>query len=51
MEEAAAREAALRVIVAKYDPDAAGMPFDEEDFAQTLVYAVAIERSATGELR
>jgi uncharacterized protein len=37
------REAALRTIVAKYDPDAALLPFDEDDFERTLVYAVAIE--------
>jgi len=40
------REAALRAIVAKYDPAAAGMPFGEKDFAQTLLFAVAIERAS-----
>jgi nitroimidazol reductase NimA-like FMN-containing flavoprotein (pyridoxamine 5'-phosphate oxidase superfamily) len=37
------REAALRTIVAKYDPDATALPFDEGDFERTLVYAIAIE--------
>jgi hypothetical protein len=37
------REAALRTIVAKYDPAAALLPFDEDDFERTLVYAIAIE--------
>jgi uncharacterized protein len=37
------RDAALRTIVAKYDPDAAALPFDEGDFERTLVYAIAIE--------
>ena len=37
------RYAALRAIVAKYDPDAAALPFDEGDFERTLVYAIAIE--------
>lgn len=37
------REAALRTIVAKYDPDAAALPFDEGDFERTLVYAIPIE--------
>jgi nitroimidazol reductase NimA-like FMN-containing flavoprotein (pyridoxamine 5'-phosphate oxidase superfamily) len=46
IEGAAAREAALRVIVAKYDPAAAGMPFGEKDFAQTLLFAVTIERAS-----
>ncbi len=40
---AAAREAALRAIVAKYDPDAAGRPFGDKDFAQTVLYEVTIE--------
>jgi nitroimidazol reductase NimA-like FMN-containing flavoprotein (pyridoxamine 5'-phosphate oxidase superfamily) len=46
IEGAAAREAALRVIVAKYDPNAAGMPFGEKDFAQTLLYEVMIEAAS-----
>jgi nitroimidazol reductase NimA-like FMN-containing flavoprotein (pyridoxamine 5'-phosphate oxidase superfamily) len=46
IEGAAAREAALRAIVAKYDPAAAGVPFGEKDFAQTLLFAVAIERAS-----
>jgi hypothetical protein len=37
------RETALRAIVAKYDPTAAGAPFGEADFAQTLLYEVIIE--------
>ncbi len=37
------RETALRAIVAKYDPAAAGAPFGEADFAQTLLYEVIIE--------
>ena len=43
LEDAAGREAALRAIVAKYDPGAAGAPFDEAVLAETLVYAVVIE--------
>ena len=43
LEDAAEREAALRAIVAKYDPGAAGAPFDEAVLAETLVYAVVIE--------
>jgi uncharacterized protein len=37
------RETVLRAIVAKYDPAAAGAPFEEADFAQTLLYEVIIE--------
>jgi len=37
------RETALRAIVAKYDPAAAGAPFGEADFAQTVIYEVVIE--------
>jgi nitroimidazol reductase NimA-like FMN-containing flavoprotein (pyridoxamine 5'-phosphate oxidase superfamily) len=37
------RERALRAIVAKYDPDAADMPFAEDALAETLLYAVSIE--------
>lgn len=36
------RERALRTIVAKYDPGAAGHPFAETDFRVTLVYAINI---------
>ncbi len=46
IEGAAAREAALRAIVAKYDPGAAGMSFGEKDFAQTLLYEVTIEAAS-----
>ena len=38
-----AREAALRVIVAKYDPPAADKPFKPQTFAKTLVYEVEVE--------
>jgi nitroimidazol reductase NimA-like FMN-containing flavoprotein (pyridoxamine 5'-phosphate oxidase superfamily) len=38
-----AREAALRAIVAKYDPDAIAKPFKPEVFATTLLYAVEVE--------
>jgi uncharacterized protein len=47
-------EAALRWIVAKYDPGARETAFEEADFAQTLVYEVSItaasfrERSRPG---
>ena len=34
---------ALWTIVAKYDYEATGQPFNEQVFAKTLVYAVAIE--------
>ncbi|MBN1319428.1 MAG: pyridoxamine 5'-phosphate oxidase family protein [Thermoleophilia bacterium] len=37
------RERALRAIVAKYDPAAAAMPFEERLLAQTLIYEVAID--------
>jgi hypothetical protein len=37
------RERALRMIVAKYDPGAAGKPFEPRVFAQTLLYAVGVE--------
>ena len=37
------REAALRAIVAKYDPEAADRPFAEKDLQATLVYAVLID--------
>jgi len=37
------REAALRAIVAKYDPDAVDKPFDPITFAQTLLYAVHVD--------
>jgi hypothetical protein len=33
----------LRAIVAKYDPGKATMPFDENVFAKTLIYAVIVE--------
>jgi len=37
------RLAALGAIVAKYDPQAVGRPFDERDFAQTQVYEVSVD--------
>jgi nitroimidazol reductase NimA-like FMN-containing flavoprotein (pyridoxamine 5'-phosphate oxidase superfamily) len=43
LEDRDERERALRVIVAKYDPDAVDMPFAEEALAETLVYSVDIE--------
>jgi nitroimidazol reductase NimA-like FMN-containing flavoprotein (pyridoxamine 5'-phosphate oxidase superfamily) len=43
LEDVNDRERALRAIVAKYDPDAAGGAFEETVFAETLVYAVHIE--------
>lgn len=43
LEDQGEREAALREIVAKYDPDAAETPFDERPLAQTLVYEITIE--------
>ncbi len=43
VEDQDGRETALRAIVAKYDPAAAGTAFGEEDFAQTLIYEVIIE--------
>jgi nitroimidazol reductase NimA-like FMN-containing flavoprotein (pyridoxamine 5'-phosphate oxidase superfamily) len=43
IEDAAEREAALRAIVAKYDPAAASMPFGETHFARTLLYEIVIE--------
>ncbi|HLA80353.1 MAG TPA: pyridoxamine 5'-phosphate oxidase family protein [Thermoleophilia bacterium] len=39
----AEREVALRMIVAKYDPEAARDDLNEQIFEQTLVYSVAIE--------
>jgi uncharacterized protein len=43
IEDAAARDEALRAIVAKYDPAASGKAFDERVFAQTLLYEVVIQ--------
>ena len=43
IDEDAEREAALRTIVGKYDPGAAGLPFGEADFARTLLYEIVIE--------
>jgi len=43
LEDREDRLAALRKIVAKYDPKAAELPFDEHDFAQTQVYEVTID--------
>lgn len=39
----AEREQGLRLIVAKYDPEAADRPFNEGIFEKTLVYEVTIE--------
>jgi nitroimidazol reductase NimA-like FMN-containing flavoprotein (pyridoxamine 5'-phosphate oxidase superfamily) len=38
------RRAALRAIVSKYDPRAVDVPFEEADFARTLLYEITIER-------
>lgn len=46
LEDAGRREAALRAIVAKYDPGAAEVPFGEADFAQTLIYEVIIDAAS-----
>jgi len=46
LEDPGRREAALRAIVAKYDPGAAEVPFGEADFAQTLIYEVVIEAAS-----
>ncbi len=43
LEERRGRVAALREIVAKYDPRAVEKPFDEHDLEQTQVYAVTID--------
>jgi nitroimidazol reductase NimA-like FMN-containing flavoprotein (pyridoxamine 5'-phosphate oxidase superfamily) len=43
LEDREDRLAALREIVAKYDPKAAEQPFDEHDFEQTQVYEVTID--------
>lgn len=37
------RDAALRAIVAKYDPAAVGGPFKPRTFVKTLIYAVEVE--------
>jgi nitroimidazol reductase NimA-like FMN-containing flavoprotein (pyridoxamine 5'-phosphate oxidase superfamily) len=39
----AAREAALRMIVAKYDPAAADKPFKAKVLAKTILYAVEVD--------
>jgi nitroimidazol reductase NimA-like FMN-containing flavoprotein (pyridoxamine 5'-phosphate oxidase superfamily) len=46
VEDATARETALRAIVAKYDPEKSAAPFGEADFAQTLLYEVTIEMAS-----
>jgi uncharacterized protein len=46
IEGVAAREAALRAIVAKYDPGAKGMPFGDKDLAQALLYELTIEAAS-----
>jgi nitroimidazol reductase NimA-like FMN-containing flavoprotein (pyridoxamine 5'-phosphate oxidase superfamily) len=38
-----ARETALRIIVAKYDPAAVDKPFKAKVFAKTIVYAVEVD--------
>ncbi len=43
LEDAEARETALRAIVAKYDPGAAGQQFGHKDFGRTILYEVIIE--------
>ncbi len=42
LEDHEEREKALRLIVAKYDPEAKERPFAEKDFRATLLYAVTI---------
>jgi nitroimidazol reductase NimA-like FMN-containing flavoprotein (pyridoxamine 5'-phosphate oxidase superfamily) len=46
VDDPAMREAALRAIVAKYDPAAAGKPFEPRDFAQTILFELAIESAS-----
>jgi nitroimidazol reductase NimA-like FMN-containing flavoprotein (pyridoxamine 5'-phosphate oxidase superfamily) len=43
LEDDTEREQALRAIVGKYDPQAAGRPLSEDALDQTLVYAVEVE--------
>jgi len=50
MEDSTERETALRAIVGKYDPGAAGEPFDADVLAQTLVYTVDMETVSYREL-
>ncbi len=50
LEDREEREAALRAIVSKYDPEAASMAFDEAVLVQTLIYAVTIETVSYREL-
>ena len=43
IDDPARREAALRAIVAKYDPGAAAKPFGHANFAQTVLFEITIE--------
>jgi nitroimidazol reductase NimA-like FMN-containing flavoprotein (pyridoxamine 5'-phosphate oxidase superfamily) len=43
IDDPAEREAALRDIVAKYDPDAAAMPFGKAVYARTILFEMTIE--------
>ena len=43
IDDPARREAALRAVVAKYDPGAATRPFGEAHFAQTMLFEMTIE--------
>lgn len=43
IDDPAGREAALRAIVAKYDPDAAAKPFGRAVYARTILFEMTIE--------
>jgi len=51
IEESAERETALRFLVAKYDPEAAEVPFDQDVFAATLLYELTIDEVGYKERR
>jgi uncharacterized protein len=46
MDDPAEREAALRAIVAKYDPEAATKPLGAAHFAQTMLFEMTIEAAS-----
>jgi nitroimidazol reductase NimA-like FMN-containing flavoprotein (pyridoxamine 5'-phosphate oxidase superfamily) len=46
IDDPARREAALRAIVAKYDPEAATKPFGKADFARTILFEMIIEAAS-----
>jgi nitroimidazol reductase NimA-like FMN-containing flavoprotein (pyridoxamine 5'-phosphate oxidase superfamily) len=46
LEDEAARQVALRAIVAKYDPAQSAVAFRERDFAQTLLYELTIDAAS-----